>query len=177
MSNRLDIVGGNIADTEANEGIRIGDAGRVLIAQKLTYKKDGSPKVVEGIELRDEEGEVMLGEDGKPLMTPLKNIDLVFEKFKPEIDMEYKKPDGSSEKETLEFKKLDDFGKEGILRNSSFLNNLQIEQKEFLNIKKQLMSNTNLKEALNNPEMKNAIVQLLDAKLDELKQAEQKNKN
>ncbi len=147
MANSNIGIGGNVVKGDANEALNEIPQNRTLIAGKLTPNAPVKPEVVEG----------------------LRTVEDVFEHFEPELKMPFEDKEGGTVNETLSFKNLGDFGKKGIIDNSVFLKELQIESDQYKKIIKQLKTNKILKSALQDPEAKEALVQTIDALINEIK--------
>ena len=140
-------IGGNEVKGDANEALNEIPQNRTLIAGKLTPNAPVKPEVVEG----------------------LNTIEDIFEHFEPELKIPFEDKDGGTVNETMKFKDLGDFGKKGIINNSVFLKELEIESDQYKKIIKQLKTNKILKSALQDPEAKEALVQTIDALINEIK--------
>lgn len=140
-------IGGNVVEGDANEALNEIPQNRTLIAGKLTPNAPVKPEVVEG----------------------LRTVEDVFEHFEPELKIPFEDKDGGTVNETLSFNNLGDFGKKGIINNSVFLKELEIESDQYKKIIKQLKTNKILKSALQDPDAKNALVQTIDALIKEIK--------
>jgi hypothetical protein len=123
---------------------------RTLFVEKLTYDPAYKPEVVHD----------------------LKTIDEVFQNYQPEVEMEFETEEGSSVNEVLRFQSLSHFGKQGIIAQSPFLQNLNAEVNDLQKIIKQLKSNKILKTLLENPEAKENYLASLKALVQELEDAE-----
>jgi len=130
----------------AQEAITDIPLNRTLLIQKLTAEPPLRPQVAEG------------------LRTP----EAVFAHFKPEVDVDFEKEDGSVTSETLHFESLGDFGKQGIIAQSRFLQDLNTESDNLQKLLRQLKSNKILKSALENPETKAAFLAAIEAMISEL---------
>ena len=130
----------------AQEAITDIPLNRTLLIQKLTADPPLRPQVVEG------------------LRTP----EAVFAHFKPEIGVDFEKEDGSVTSEKLHFESLGDFGKQGIIAQSRFLQDLNTESDNLQKLLRQLKSNKILKAALENPETKAAFLAAIEAMMNEL---------
>jgi predicted component of type VI protein secretion system len=98
----------------------------------------------------------------------LKTVEEVFEHFKPSVDVDFETADGSTVQENISFKNLGDFNAKNITENSKFLKDLQLQQDQYQNIIKQLKTNKLLKSVVENPDNKNAFVDVLKALIQEL---------
>lgn len=142
-------IGGQEVPNDASEAIADIPQNRTLMVEKLTDNDPPKPVIVEG----------------------LKNVEEVFAHFKPTVDCEFQKEDGTSATEGLAFSNLGDFGTKGITTQSKFLNGLQTEKDEYNKLTKQLKSNKLLKAVTENPETKNALMSALQALIQEIEDA------
>lgn len=145
MSNNVGI-GGNEVRLDANEALNEIPQNRTLIAAKLTPNAPLKPDVVEGIETPEE----------------------VFEHFQPRIRVSYENKTGGAVTEEIKFNDLGDFGKKGLIRNSEFLQNLEIESTQYKRMIKQLKSNKILKAALEDPEAKKSLLNSINTLISEM---------
>ena len=139
-------IGGNEVKVEGGEGIAEIPANRTLLIQKLTNEPPISPEGVQG----------------------LTTVEAVFEKFSPKLNLEFQDESGAEVKETMNFKNLGDFGAKSIKENSAFLSKLDIEKEQNIKIIRQLTSNRGLKKALGDPDVRTAILELLEGSLKEI---------
>lgn len=142
-------IGGQEVPKDASEGIADIPMNRTLMIEKLTDDDPIKPKIVEG----------------------LKTIEEVFSHFKPKVEVEFSREDGSPQSEQLNFSNLGDFGSKGITNQSSFLKDLDLQKNEYAKIIKQLKSNKVLKNVLENPETKQAFINALQAMAQEIDEA------
>lgn len=143
-------IGGNEVKKDSSESISDIPSNRTLLIQKLTSEAPVTPEAV----------------------YDLKNVEDVFEKFNPTVKLEFQDEKGADIKEEMSFKNLGDFGAKSIKENSDFLNKLNIEKEQNIKISRQLASNRALKKALETPETKNAIIELLEASLKEIESSQ-----
>ncbi len=141
-------IGGNEVKVDANEAIADIPSNRTLLVQKLTDESPVTPEAVYG----------------------LQTVEDVFEKFKPTVQLEHKDENGSEVKEIMIFKNIGDFDVKKIKENSDFLSKLDVEKEQNIKISRQLSSNRALLKALENPEMKNAIIQIFENSMAEISQ-------
>ncbi|WP_345949713.1 MULTISPECIES: type VI secretion system contractile sheath small subunit [unclassified Mucilaginibacter] len=132
-------IGGNERKVDTSEAFGEISPNKTLFIQKLTDNEPLRPEKVEG----------------------LKTVEEVFEHFKPSIDVELDRLDGSSTTENLKFKNLGDFGVKQLVQQSSYLRKLNIEREMYMSIIKQLKTNKTLKTALDNEESRAAFVSAL----------------
>lgn len=142
-------IGGTEVKTDAFEAFADIPQNRVLLAEKLTYDAPVKPVIVEG----------------------LTDVVKVFEQFQPKVEMEFETEDGSSKRETLRFKGLEDFGTKGITNQSEYLTELNMKRIQYQKIVKQLKSNKILKQALDNKESKAHFINALHTLIQELEEA------
>jgi hypothetical protein len=130
----------------ASEAISDIPLNRTLLVQKLTSDPPLRAQVVEG----------------------LKTPEAVFAHFKPAVEVDFEKEDGTVVPETLEFRSLGDFGKKGIIGQSNFLQDLNTQADDLQKLLRQLKSNKILKSALDTPETKAAFLAAIQAMISEL---------
>ena len=140
-------IGGNEVNVDANESIADIPSNRTLLVQKLTDEAPVSPEAVYG----------------------LQTVEDVFEHFSPSVTLEMQ-----DVTETMHFKNLGDFDSEKLKENSAFLSKLDVEKEQNIKIARQLSSNKALLKALANPETRQAVIDLLQSSLDEIKNTEAK---
>ena len=142
-------IGGQEVKGDANEAISDIPQNRTLMVEKLTADAPVKPQVV----------------------TDLKNIDEVFENFKPEVEVDFEDSEGGSKEEKLQFHGLSDFGVKGITAQSEFLKDLANQKEQSFKIIKQLKSNKMLKRTLENEETKEALLNSMYALIKEIEDA------
>ena len=145
-------IGGNEVKVDANESIADIPSNRTLLVQKLTDDAPVSPEAVYG----------------------LQTVEEVFEHFSPLVELEMQNEKGEDVNETMAFKNLGDFNAKSIKEHSEFLSRLDVEKEQNIKIARQLSSNKALLKALKDPETRQAIIDLLEASVDEIKNAENK---
>lgn len=139
-------IGGQEVPKETSEGIADIPQNKTLFIQKLTNDPAIKPNIVEGLKTPEE----------------------VFAHYKPAVEVEFEREDGSTSNENLKFTNLGDFGPKGIVGQSAFLQNLSIQKEQYLKMVKQLKTNKLLKSISENPEAKQAYIDALQALLQEL---------
>jgi len=142
-------IGGNEVKGDASEAILEIPQNRTLLVQKLTHDAPVRPDIVEG----------------------LKNIDEVFDHYKPQVEVDFEDNSGASFQENLKFSGLADFGVKGITAQSAFLQSLNLQKDQLQKIIKQLKSNKLLRKALENGETRQAVLNSLYAMIKELEEA------
>jgi predicted component of type VI protein secretion system len=99
-------------------------------------------------------------------------IDAVFEKFKPNINVEFQSEDGGMVEENLAFNNMKDFevnnGSGQLVQNSAYLlsvkNNIDANAK----MRKNIEQNKRLRDLIGSPESKEELRNVLQSLLDEL---------
>lgn len=142
-------IGGQEVKGDANEAISDIPQNRTLMVEKLTADAPVKPEIVAG----------------------LKNLDEVFENFRPEVEVEFEDNEGGSKAEKLDFQRLSDFGVKGITAKSEFLRSMANQKDQCYKIIKQLKSNKMLKKALENEETKAALINSMYALIKEIDEA------
>ena len=140
-----------LAPDPVGEGFVEISPNKTLFIQKLTNEAPIKPELAEG----------------------LTTVEQVFEHFKPNVDVELEKEDGSTTKENFAFASLGDFDTKKLTNQSNYLKNLSLENDAYLKIIKQLKTNKSLKNVIENPETKEAFVNALKALAFELESADQ----
>lgn len=96
----------------------------------------------------------------------------VFNTFKPSKEVQFEDEEGIPTDETLEFKMLTDFGKDGIIRQSNLLQDIQQKEIMYADFIKRLRSVTILQKLISDPEAKAAYLESLQGFIDELDEIE-----
>lgn len=135
-----------VQDVEVMESILEFPQNRAFLTEQLTADDPTRPEIVKG----------------------LKTVDNVFAHYKPKVNVDFQDSEGVSKKEKLVFNSLGDFGVKGIVAQSEFLKNLNLQVEEYQKIIKQLKSNKQLKQVLNDIESKQAMLNAIHALLKEL---------
>ncbi len=139
-------VGGNEVKIDASEAIADIPFNRTLLVEKLTADDPLQPEKVEKLE----------------------TIEDVFAHFKPNVSVDFENEEGQDVVENFKFKTVADFLIGNMTKSSPYLKELS-DQKDFYNrMIKQLRSNKILQRALQNGETKAAMVEALQALLNEL---------
>jgi hypothetical protein len=139
-------VGGQEVKLDASEGIADIPLNRTFLVQKLTQEEPMMPSKVYG----------------------LKNVEEVFSHFKPSVEVEMDKADGSTLNEEFRFGNLGDFSTKNLVDKSQYLTDLNIQQEQYNKILKQAKSNKILKNVLENPETRSAFMDLLNSLAEEI---------
>jgi hypothetical protein len=142
-------IGGQERKGEVNEGIAEIPQNKTLFVEKLTDDPPISPDIVSG----------------------LKNIQEVFTHFQPKKELEFETVEGSSKNEVISFRSLADFGKPGIVNQSTYLNELNAQCEDLQKFVRQLKTNKILKTMLENKEARASYLATIQALINELEQA------
>jgi hypothetical protein len=145
-------IGGQEVKPDASGGMTDLDQNRTLFVQKLTNDEGAKLEAV----------------------YDLKTIGEVFEHFQPSVNVEFEDADGGAVQESLRFRNLADFQSKGIQAQSNFLQDLTVQQEQYQKMAKTLKSNKQMKIVLENPTMKAAFVNALQALIQELDENENK---
>ncbi len=132
-------IGGNERKIDVSEAFADIAHNKTLFIQQLTEQEPVKPEKVEG----------------------LKNVQEVFNHFKPNVRVSFENYDGSSSPETLHFTNLGDFSMKNMVRQSNHLSEVNIEKDMSLSVIKQLKSNRTLQTTLANEETKGAFINAL----------------
>jgi hypothetical protein len=113
-------------------------------------------------------------EAGNPdLLEGAKTLKDVFDYFHPTVDVEFRKEDGSSESEKLQFQQMKDFeangGKGSLVANSSFLSNQKMNLDTSIKIRNQIEQNSKLREILKNKQLKEELMLFVESLVNDLK--------
>ncbi len=141
-------IGSTEVKTEVSESISEIPQNRTLMIEKLTKDAPPSPEIVQN----------------------LTNIQDVFKKFNPSIEVEFEDSEGALQSEKMLFGNLEDFGVKGITRQSEFLKSLDEQKAQFYQIVKQLKKNKLLRKALSQKETKEALLTAIYSMIKELDQ-------
>jgi predicted component of type VI protein secretion system len=88
------------------------------------------------------------------------------------MKLEFTDEEGTSSQETLQFRTVGDFGKNKIVEQSSFLQQLNQKADDYRQIMRQLKSNKALKTMLENPDSKAAFLAALASMIQEIEDAQ-----
>ena len=141
-------IGGNEKKVDTSEAFGDIAPNKTLFIQQLTDNEPLRPEKVEG----------------------LKNVEEVFQHYKPKVNVALEKVDGSNVNETFHFTNLGDFAPKRLVQQSNYLRKLNIQREMYQNIIKQLKTNKTLKTTLDNAETKQAFIDALKSIVKELDQ-------
>ena len=142
-------IGGTEVKGDESEAFADIPQNRTLMMEKLTDNDPVKPEIVQG----------------------LQTIDMVFDHYKPEKEVEFVNEQGASSKETLRFGGLQDFGVKGITNQSSFLNGLNSQKDQYDKFTKQIKTNKVLMNVLNDGAQRQEFLNALNAMIQELEDA------
>jgi predicted component of type VI protein secretion system len=110
--------------------------------------------------------------DEPELFQEATNINAVFEKFKPKVDVEFQDENGDTVQETLAFNDMSDFeasnGTGKLVQNSSFLVDVKSNIDVNAKMKKQIEQSKRLRDLLSDGQSKEDLRNVLQSMLDEL---------
>lgn len=141
-------IGGQERKSEVNEGIADIPQNRTLLIQQLTDEPPLAPQIV----------------------PDLRTTADVFNYFKPSKEVVFETEEGSSRMEQLNFTNLADFGKQGISKQSAFLDELTHQCDDLQKFILQLKSNKILRTLLENKDAKASYLAAIAALITELEQ-------
>ena len=102
----------------------------------------------------------------------LKTVEEVFEHYQPNVEVDFEAADGTEKSETLSFKNLGDFGKKGIVAQSGFLQDLELQKDNYAQFIKYLRSNKIFQKLLADPEAKAAYLEAIQNLIQEIDNAD-----
>lgn len=132
-------IGGNEVKIDASEGIADIPQNRTMLVEQLTKDEPISPEVIEGLTC----------------------IEDVFGYFKPEVDIEFENAEGQPIEETFRFANVGDFSVKNMTARSPFLSGLNTEKVFADRMAKALRSNKLLQRTLEDPEARQAFINVL----------------
>jgi hypothetical protein len=145
---KYSIGGHEVPQDAGGEAINELDKNKTLFIESLTAEAPNEPEIVTGLTTLSE----------------------VFEHFQPEMEVEFTDEEGTPISNTLTFRSLDDFGKNGVIAKSEFLQKTETQRAEYTRFMKMLQIKQ-LGNVLNNPEAKAAYVEAIRAMIQELEDA------
>lgn len=144
--------GVNLKEDKPNEAIIPIPDNRTLIITKLNEDPPSTP------EINDK-------------CTTVKEV---FDHYKPTVQLSLKDENNIPVNEEITFNNLGDFGKNGIVKKSKFLQKLDQDKKDSQSFLQVVRSNKVMERILNNPETREAYVTVLKDLIQELETAESK---
>jgi predicted component of type VI protein secretion system len=138
-----------MSDTNGNisETLNHISANRTLIAKKMTVDEVLKPEVVHG----------------------LKNVDQLFEHYKPVLNFRFEDAEGFTQLEELRFQSVDDFSCNNIVQQSDFLTRQVTKKNRYLKLAGQLKSNRSLREVLTDANKRKVFEVIVKEMMEELK--------
>ncbi len=98
----------------------------------------------------------------------------VFEHYKPFVNLTFKDKNENPVEEKINFENLGDFGKSGIIKKSNFLQQLELEKRDYQSLYNVIKSNKIFEKVLSNPESKDAYIAVLKDLISEIESSENK---
>lgn len=139
-------IGGNERKVDTSESIVNIAFNKTMFIQKLTDNEPLRPEKVEG----------------------LKKVEDVFAHYKPNVNVEFETEEGASVNENLKFHGLGDFSTKSMVAQSDYLSGINVQKELSASVIKQLKSNKTLKSTLENPDTKDAFINVLKSFIEEL---------
>ena len=143
-------IGGNEIKPMASEGIADIPFNRTLLALQLTNDEPVTPELVTG----------------------LKTVEDVFNRYQPNVDVEFEDENGTPVQENLKFGSIADFRAKALSLQSPYLRTLDGQYNEYTQISRRLKGHRILQTALDNPDAKAALIETLRAMVAELETAD-----
>lgn len=138
-------LGANINEKEASQSVKVVPDNKTILALPLNEEPD-----TEAIPKR------------------LKSMKEIFATYQPEKEVVLKNNEGHTEDVVLKFNSLKDFTKEGIIKQSQLLQDIQENELIYSRFSDILQTNEKLKTVLSNPESKTDFIDLLNVLIEEL---------
>lgn len=135
-----------VLEVETSEAIVEFPQNRALLVEQLTDDPPARAKIVKD----------------------LRTMEDVFNYFQPKVNVEFEDLLGQTKKETLSFNEPRDFELAGLMKKSEFLKELGLLKESYEKIEKQLRTNKVLRDALSDPDTRNALIKSMQALLKEL---------
>jgi hypothetical protein len=109
-----------------------------------------------------------------PKVEKIQSLKHAFETFQPKKGITFETADGSEVSEEFRPKAITDFGKEGIVKQSNFLADLNQKGQELQKIAQSLKSNKTFQKLLEDKEAKELYLAAINSLISELEKAEKK---
>ena len=106
-----------------------------------------------------------------PAIEGLESVNDVLAQYKPEVTVAMNDQEGAPAVETFEFRRMGDFTKDGIVEQSPLLRELSAQTRNLQKLDRHLRSNKLLQTALQNPQAKEVVLDMIQQMIDELEQA------
>lgn len=141
-----DPVGVSMKEEKPNEAISDIANNKTMIIAKLTDELPLSPDI----------------------NTEVSTMKELFDQYKPSVNVSFKDKNDAPVEEKLTMENLGDFGKNGIVKKSKFLQQLDQEKKDYQSMLNIIKSNKILEKVLANPESKDAYIAVLKDLINEI---------
>lgn len=102
-------------------------------------------------------------------ITGLKTVEDVYNKFQPNVDVEFEDAEGQTVQENFKFANTADFQVKQMTARSNFLNDLSVQKEFYEKLVKQLRTNKVLQRALENADARQGMIDALTQLREELK--------
>lgn len=142
-------IGANVQEPDAPQGVKLVPDNKTLMALKLNDEPD---------------------DDVAPVR--LKSLKEIFEHYKPEREVVLNTADGDSEEVMLHFNSLKDFTKDGIIEQSTLLQDLEEQENVYSRLTDVLNNNEKLINVISNEDNKKEFLELLGTLIEELNENE-----
>ncbi len=152
-------IGASIVPQDANEAIADLNGRKTLIALPLNTDIPSEPEFFK---------EYADPADPSAYQPGPENLEMVFNKYQPSVEVEFEDLEGDTNYETLSFTNLADFGKTGITAQSNTLKSLNAKQELYQKVQNKLKSDKRLQSVLDNPEMRAALIGSIEELIKEL---------
>lgn len=143
------------------------------MAKKTVYRKVVDIDVGPDVTIIPDNNTLMLEQltdkaPTKPEVKEFQNLKEVFDHFQPEKEISFEDEKGVPQKEKLSFDGLNDFGTDGLTKNSEFLKTVKNKKEVYEKFVETVKKNAILRGALADPDAKEQLVKGLQAMLTEL---------
>ena len=111
-----------------------------------------------------------LNNEEEPDLTPVKcqNVDQVFKKFKPSVEVQLETAEGEEQSGTFDLNSLADFQPDNLSQKNELLNSTFNETEILKDLVKQLTKNKSLLKALKNDETRESFMKFIDSNIKRL---------
>jgi len=113
---KFELGGHEVKQDTGGESITALDQNKTMIISKLTNDEPLKPE----------------------FQSSLKTMNDVFKHYKPNVDVEFTDADGSPVNNNIKFNSVGDFGKDGLVKSSDFIRDLEAKRAEYLKFIKML---------------------------------------
>lgn len=139
-----------LIENEIDQGVPEIPYNRTLFIQQLTDEAPSEPEFVDDCQTLND----------------------VFDRYKPSKTIQLEDENGIPQETFLEFRSLLDFGKDGIINQSEFLQHIQEKKNMHADFIKRLRSIVLLRQLLSDPDTRAAYLEAIDKFIEELEEVE-----